>query len=199
MGATLALLLLLAPVARYLPDAAAAYPVRAKMFWSGWHNQSVFNLLYLLRPSIASAGRYLFVGVGCTATGVAWLRLRRAIYSGDSGAVLAIHLTLFSTAALGVVVGFSRNSMAYNAVLSLPGALLIALTQAHLLPRASSVESSLMGGWIALSMFGLCAFSVPLLVGRVAAHDGLPTHGAALLALLLLVAVISIRGLVSRA
>jgi hypothetical protein len=199
LGALLAVLVLLAPVARYLPDAVAAYKVRASMYWQGWHNQSVFNLVYLVRPSIAGTARFVFVGTACAITIIAWLRLRRAAErNAESTAELALCLTLFSTAALLSVVGFSRNSMAYNAVLPLPGALLIALSQAQLAQRVSRALAALLGSWVALTMFGLCAFSIPLLIGRAERHDTIPLHGAALLSLLLLIAVVSVRGLVSR-
>jgi hypothetical protein len=194
-GAALAVLVLLAPVARYLPDAASAYNLRAQLYWGGWHNQSVYNLFYMFNPAIANTARAVCTAIACTITLLAWLALRTATRSQRGGAAeLALHLTLFSTAALISVVSFSRNSLAYDAVLPLPGALLIALTQSQLYPRLPPRFSPLIGSWLALMMFGLCAFSVSVLVGW-AHRDGLPVHGAALQGMLLLIALISVRGL----
>jgi hypothetical protein len=192
-GVGLALALLLAPVARFLPDAIAAFPTRANMFWSSWNNQSMFNLLYVLSPSVAKlAYRALLVPIAAVTLG-SWWRLRKSFDQppGEQAAALA----LFTTASLILILAFSLNSIVYNVALILPGALLLALIQGRLLERASKFAQASLGLWLSLTMFALCAMSLPRFMGRALPGREYPLHAIGQLALVLVIGVVSWRGL----
>jgi hypothetical protein len=197
MGAGLALLILLAPVARYLPDAAHALPLRLKMFWWTWNNQSVYALGFLLQPSAAGWLRWVAIGFGSVVAVLSFLRFASldTAYARDADAELAQARALaasnYTTAALAFILACSRNSIAYDAVLVLPGALLIALSQVRL-TRPGSFASAAAGSWLALVMFALCAFSLPRLIGRLVPTE-LPLHAVGILSLSLLIALVSVR------
>jgi hypothetical protein len=197
LGAGLALCLLLAPVARYLPDAARALPIRLSLFWWTWNNQSVYALGYLLQPTAAAWVRWLAIGFASVVAVLSFLRLASIDTAHASGAepelapARALAACNYTAAALAFILACSRNSIAYDAVLILPGALLIALSQAQL-TRPGSFASVCAGSWLALVMFGLCAFSLPRLIGRVVTTE-LPTHAMGILGLSLLIALASLR------
>jgi hypothetical protein len=192
LGALLGVLVLVAPVARYLPDAIAAFPIRAEMFWSGWTNQSFYNLVYSFDPSRAETGRYVLVGLASSIALLGWFRLRRTLRLELAEEEQALALTLFATAALIALLGMSLNSIAYNGVLVLPGALLLVLTQQRLGERASPLARSAMGALLALTIFGMCAFSASRVFGRGYARE-MPTHAAAMVLLVLLIGALSLR------
>jgi small-conductance mechanosensitive channel len=94
---------------------------------------------------------------------------------------------LFTTAALTLVLSCSTNSIAYDAVLVLPGALIIAAVQG-VLAAPSSRRERVIGAWLALTMFALCAFSVHRLIGRaVSPYRELPMHALGLFSLSVLI------------
>jgi hypothetical protein len=193
LGALLAILLLLAPVARYLPDAIAVYPIRARMFWSGWTNQSFYNLVYIFNPHYAAIGRYVLVGIACAIALLTWFRLRQVLQVTANASERAMALGRFTTAALIPLVAGSFNSIAYNGVLVLPGALLIAMTHGRLdSPARSPLAKNLLGALVVVTLFGLCAFSAARLFGRGYARE-MPTHAAGLVGLMLLIALSSLR------
>ena len=193
-GVVLALALLLAPVARYLPDAIAAFPTRANMFWSSWNNQSLFNLLYVISPSIAKISHKLLLVLVTLITLGSWWRLRDQLIRGTR-ADQASALVLFTTASLILILAFSMNSIVYNVALVLPGGLLIALIQSRLIEPSSKRATAALGVWLALTLFALCAMSLPRVIGRSPGSREFPTHALGQLGLMVVIAVVSWRGL----
>lgn len=194
-GVFLALALLLVPVARYLPDALGAYAVRSHMFWSGWTNQGFFNLLYTLKPRSAFIGRYILTGFGIAVTVITWFPLRTSLRGDQPRARRAFWLTLFGLASLTVVIGYSRNSIAYNLVILLPGVLVLALSQDRVLRGASAVLRGVIGVGFAFTLFGLCALSIPRAFGFAKVAREVPIGGLAMVVVFVLIAVISVREL----
>lgn len=190
-GAGAALLLLLAPVARYLPDAIEGFEIRTRMFWWTWNNQSVYVLAYLLRPAEAAWLRWLLIGLAGVVAGLSFLRFAAQDVRPTTLEARALAASMYATAAVLFILACSRNSIAYDAVLVLPGALLVALGQAQL-ARPHSITSIITGVWLALVMFGLCVFSAPRLIGRSPSSD-LPLHAIGILGLSLVIAVASVR------
>lgn len=193
-GVVLALALLLAPVARYLPDAIAAFPTRANMFWSSWNNQSLFNMLYVINPSAAKIVHKLVLGVLTLITLGSWWRLRSQLSRGareDQAAALV----LFTTASMILILAFSKNSIVYNVALVLPGGLLLALIQKRLLESGSRRSALALGVWLSLALFALCVMSLPRLIGRSPGEREFPTHALGQLGLMAVIAVLSWRGL----
>jgi hypothetical protein len=179
--------ILLLPVARYLPDASVALSIRTSMFWPGWVNQSLYSLGRLLLPSAAGFLRYAVVIWSALVAGVAFWRLRSAWLPRDGGPQKprrsALHVSLFTTAALTLILACSSNSIAYDGVLVLPGALIIAAVQRTLSEPDPRRERTI-GIWLALSMFCLCAFSVHRLIGRsISPWRELPMHALGLFSL----------------
>jgi hypothetical protein len=78
-----ALGLLLAPLARYLPQSLAAMQVRGDFFWASSANWSLANVSYAIHPSFVVVGRYLFIALCLLASGLAWLETQRAMRDGD--------------------------------------------------------------------------------------------------------------------
>jgi hypothetical protein len=193
-GALLAILILLAPVARYLPDALAAYRVRASMYWPGWNNQSFFNLLYSLWPAAASFGRILVVVLSLAVALLSWNALRRSLRDEDP-AQIALALGLYGTAALQLVLSVSLNSIAYNTALVLPGALLLALCQRRFTLGAAPWRAAGVGVFLAIAQFGLFAFSWPRTIARPPFRAELPLHAAGMLAVMIAIGVVSFRSL----
>jgi hypothetical protein len=179
--------ILLLPVARYLPDASVALSIRTSMFWPGWVNQSLYGLGRFLLPSAAGFLRYAVVIWSALVAGVAFWRLRNEWLSRDRGSQQprrsALHVSLFTTAALTLILACSSNSIAYDGVLVLPGALIIAAVQRTLSEPDPRRERTI-GIWLALSMFCLCAFSVHRLIGRsISPWRELPMHALGLFSL----------------
>jgi hypothetical protein len=196
VGSLAAFVVLLLPVVRYLPDAAAALSIRTAMFWQGWVNQSLFSLWYFVLPSAAGVGRVLVVLWSGLVAGFAFWRWRSvwrplsAQAAGQRSPELqsksALHASAFATAALTLILSSSSNSIAYDGVIVLPGALIIACAQGSLSSPRTAREH-VIGAWLALTMFWLCAFSVHRLIGRaVAPQRELPTHALGLFSLSLL-------------
>jgi hypothetical protein len=193
LGALLALALLLLPVARYLPDAARAYPIRAHMFWPAWLNQSLYHLGYHLKRTAAPNLRWLFIGFAALTTGLAWLRARASLRDSDPRRG-ALALCLFAGAAMIFILSFSLNSIAYSSVLILPGALIIALTQQRHASFAAPALAAFIELVIALLMFGLCAFNLPRWLGRQPTLSDLPLHALAQVLLLVWIGLACLRG-----
>ena len=175
LGAFAAVCLLFAPVARYLPDAFAAYRIRSTMFWPGWTNQSFANLsLYLGVPR--DEGRLLvtLAAIGCS--GLAWLQLRRIPLTPELAWQRSLWLCAFATAAFASVLGYSLNSIAYDAVIVMPGALILALAQDRLLERCSRLIRTLVGAVLCASLAGMFIFDLGRALGTD--HWHLPASAA---------------------
>ena len=193
IGAAAGLALLLLPVARYLPDAKAALSIRTAMFWRGWVNQSLYALWYFVLPSAAGAGRVLVVLWSGVVTALAFWRWRsvwRPLSEQRSPELQqknALHASAFAAASLTLILSCSSNSIAYDSVVVLPGALIIACAQSAL-TSGNARRTHAIGAWLAFTMFCLCSFSVHRLIGRpVAPHRELPMHALGLFSLSLLV------------
>jgi hypothetical protein len=190
------LAVLLLPVARYLPDAAEALPIRTRMFWPGWVNQSLYSLGRVLLPSAAGVMRYTVVVWSGLVAALAFWRLRSVWlrHVGGTGAtgndqpgLLALHVSMFATAAITLILSTSSNSIAYDGVVVLPGVLIIAAGQGVLAPEGSR-RAHVIGAWLTLTMFCMCAFSVPRLIGRpVSPWREVPLHALGLFSLSVLI------------
>lgn len=164
LGAVAAVCLLFAPVARYLPDAFAAYRIRSAMFWTGWTNQSFANLVtYLGGPR--DQGRVLLslAAVGCSV--LAWLQLRRIPATPEASPERSLWLSAFATASFASVLGYSLNSIAYDAVIVMPGALMVAASQDRLLVRCSRLLRALVGIVLCLSLGAVFLFDFGRAIG----------------------------------
>ena len=185
VGSVAGFVVLLLPVARYLPDAAVALSIRTGMFWPGWVNQSLYSLGHFVLPSAAGFMRYAVVIWMAIVSVFAFLRLRSVWLPRDGVAhphrQSALFVSLFTTAALTLILACSTNSIAYDAVVVLPGALIIAAVQG-VFSQPSSGRERAIGIWLAATMFCLCAFSVHRLIGRsISPYRELPTHALGLL------------------
>jgi hypothetical protein len=188
VGSVVGFCVLLLPVVRYLPDAAQALPIRTRMFWPGWVNQSLYSLWRFLLPSAAGFGRWAVVVFSAAVAGLSFWRWRSVQASAaERKPEAALHASAFGTAALTLVLSSSSNSIAYDGVLVLPGALIIAGVQSVLSVPRSRREHAI-GAWLALTMFCLCSFSVHRLIGRgVSPYRELPMHALGLFSLSLLI------------
>jgi hypothetical protein len=191
VGSAVGFAVLLLPVARYLPDAAVALQIRTGMFWPGWVNQSLYGLGRFLLPSAADILRYAVVIWSFAVAAIAFWRLR-SVWLPREGVAhqqqrSALHVSLFTTAALTLILACSSNSIAYDAVVVLPGALIIAAVQGTLSVAGSRRERTI-GIWLAVTMFCLCAFSVHRLIGRaISPWRELPTHALGLFSVSVLI------------
>ena len=175
LGAFAAVALLFAPVARYLPDALGAYRIRSAMFWSGWTNQSFANLSQFLGVP-RDQGRLLLAlaAVGCSL--LAWLRLQRIPSTPEYAWQRSLWLCAFATAAFASVLGYSLNSIAYDAVIVMPGALVLTLSQDRLLERCSRLTRAVVGALLCLSLPGIFVFDLGKALGTDRWH--LPASAA---------------------
>jgi hypothetical protein len=193
-GSVAGFAVLLLPVARYLPDAVQALSIRTSMFWPGWVNQSLYSLGHFLLPSAAGFMRYAVVVWSGLVALVAFWRLRsvwlpRERHAGqsDQSRRSALHISLFTHAALTLILACSTNSIAYDAVVMLPGALIIVALQGSF-SAANTKREHVIGAWLAISMFCLCAFSVHRLIGRaISPYRELPLHALGLFSLSILI------------
>jgi hypothetical protein len=191
IGSGLAILLLLAPVARYLPSAWASFQERSQMFWSSWNNGSIYNLFYVINPHRAPAAYVVVVILSACVTALAWWRTRKALQQGSAGEQSAA-LVMYTTASLLFILACSKNSIVYDIVLILPGALCLAMLQTRLLFRPSKLEVAMLGMAMPATLFALCAMSVPRVIGRNVPLD-FPSHAVGQIALMLLVALLCLR------
>lgn len=159
-GATTALVVMLAPVTRYLPEAKVATTFRANMFWHTWINHSFKNLAYNISPAVADAGRLFLGGVALAGTAAAWWALWRAFRADAAGSTTTLWLVLFASASLATMLGVSALSCSYNLILVLPGALLITLAQRRLLRLAPMGSDSFVGTLLCLLCFVLFVFRI---------------------------------------
>jgi hypothetical protein len=196
LGALAAIALLLAPVARYLPDAVIAYRIRSAMFHSNWYNQGFSNLLYIMGLRQDSLGRYVVLSMALLAAGSAWLQLRRTERSGSEPAERALWLSAFTTAALIAVLGYSLNSLAYDCVIVMPGALLLALGQEGLVRRWPFALRLLARLGIAVALVFLFMFDLGRAVGQKNPALRMPASAVAEFAFMVLIGVAATEQLV---
>jgi hypothetical protein len=197
LGACVAVLLLLGPALRYLPDALNAYRVRSAMFWSAWYNQGFANLLYVLGLPSARFGRHVLVGLALLAAGAAWQQYRVIARDPDDEAGRAYWLSAFSTAALIAVLGYSLNSFAYDCVIVMPGALVLALGQQHLVRDWSVRLRAITGVSMCLALAGLFMFDLGRMAGYMNPSLSIPTAAVAELGFVVLIGAAAARHLTS--
>jgi hypothetical protein len=191
-GAGVALALLFVPVARYLPDALAGYHIRSSMFWSSWNNQSFANLAFTLGlPYELGRVALSLAAVGCAA--LAWLRLARTGDDEQSASRRALWATAFATTALMAVLGFSANCIAYACVIVMPGALILALTQDHLLTEPSPRLVRALAVVFGVSIGAMFVYDTGLAFG--AGKTRLPLSAAAQVVIMLVIAAAAVREL----
>jgi hypothetical protein len=164
LGAVAALALLFAPVARYLPDALAAYKIRSAMFWTSWTNQSFANLARALElPRNELRVGLTLAAVSCCA--LAFWQLSQTLRSNDDPARRSLWLSAYATAAFTSVIGYSLNSIAYDAVLVMPGALVLALSQERLLAPSAALARAALGVSVCACMVALFVFDLGQALG----------------------------------
>lgn len=184
-GAALAAFVMLAPVAEYLPEAAAATTYRANMFWPIWFNHSYKSLAYNIAPGLADAGRVALGGLALFGTCASWWVLWRTSRAGAERPVLTLWLMLFACASLSTMLGISALSCSYNLVHVLPGALLLAIAQRRLLEHAPVGSEAFVGVIMCLLCLALFVFYV--------GSPGLPPAAFGLIGLPLLAAAAALR------
>ena len=193
IGSSCAIALLFVPVAAYLPDAFEAYAIRSAMFWSNWTNQSFANLTYSLGLPREHGRVFLAVAaLGCTLS--AWIVLARRFRAAPDASLDALWTSIYATAALITVLGYSLNCIAYSCVITMPGILIIALSHDQLVAqRASSLIRNGTGLWLVLTAFAFFIFDVGLTLGTKTSV--LPMNAAASVAFLCTVGAVSARAL----
>jgi hypothetical protein len=170
-GAGAALAVFVLPVARYLPEGLAMAAARTNDFSTTWLNHGFRNLAYHVSPALAAPGRVVLIGASLIAAFACWRLLRLALATDDAEAA-AIPLALFAVASLGTMLGYSSLSNAYNMILVLPGALLLATTQTAWVGRLglSRRGEHVLGGAI---LFALVCLFLPRGVGASFSPAGL--------------------------
>jgi glycosyl transferase family 87 len=137
-GTVGALVLLLLPVVRYVPEALVMVRMRAGgndpswPFVETWMNHGFRNLALQLAPAWAPVGQKVLLGVGFAATVLCWLRARRALRHDAAAPEAALWLSLYGICSLGTMIGLPPVSFSYNLVQVLPGALVVAIGQERL-------------------------------------------------------------------
>ena len=145
LGSAVATLVMLGPVARYLPLALTATRYRSQMFWNDWLNHGFRNLVYNVSPPWADQGRVLLTGFALVVTAACWFRAFRSMRSADaSPADRTLWLCAFATCALATMIGYSALSCVYNLIMVLPGLLVLVMGQEDL-ARAARLPSAAVG------------------------------------------------------
>ena len=197
LGACSAVSLLLVPVLRYLPDALFAYRIRAAMFWPLWYNQGFASLLAVFGLPHQGLGRAILVGVCVLAALAAWLRLRRIEAAEglvDEGE-RALWLTAFAAASLIAVLGYSLNSLAYDCIIVMPGALILVLGQTAVAPQLPAKLRAALGPFSALVLAALFTFDVARAVGVTSPSARVPASALAELMLAALIGLCATRAI----
>jgi hypothetical protein len=133
-GMALALLLLLAPVVRWLPDWLGNMRARLGVFHAAWYNVSFRSLTEATTPSLARPLAWLLVLFALVAALLAWLAARRANRLRDDRD-RALWLALFAGSALAAPLSAPAVTYSYALVNVLPAALVVALAQDALVRR----------------------------------------------------------------
>jgi len=195
MGSLLAGALLVAPVAKHFAEAPGAFRTRAHMYWAGWTNQGFYNLVHTIDADFLPSAHHRLIGLSGLVYALTWWRLSRVLRRG-TGAERAMALVMYTCASLILILSFSRNALAYDTVLVLPGALFLAASQRRFIPWPSTrfaFARHALGLWLAVSTCLLFAMSAYRLIGIDAPPDGeLPLHAVGQLGLLLVMAMFSV-------
>jgi hypothetical protein len=192
-GAVGAVLLFVAPVARYLKDGFTGAHHRASMFWDHWYNHGFRNVVASFAPHYGKEGRVVLSVLTLAVTAIAWWNARRAFRARS--AQFPLWLVVFATASLAMMVGVSALSVSYDLILVLPGALLLALAQRPIVeqlgwsPRAANA----LGVGFAAALFLLFKGRLFGVYTGLNLY-GLPAAGYGLVALVGLLGAISVRG-----
>ena len=186
-GAAAAVGLLFVPVARYLPDALVGYRIRAGMFYSNWYNQGFSNLVHVMGLRRDSFARNLLVGIALLAAASAWQQLRRVEQSAGEPAERALWLNAFGSAALIAVLGYSLNSLAYDCVIVMPGALVLGLGQGALLRRWPVALRAWVSVAITVALVFLFTYDLGRAVGNKNPMLRMPASAVAEVAFMLLI------------
>jgi hypothetical protein len=133
-GVALALVLLLAPVARFVPGWLATVRARMGTFHAAWYNISFRSLTEQTTPSLSKPLAWAAVLLVLVAALGAWLAARRARDTPDSGE-RTLWLALFAGCALAAPLSAPAVTYSYALVNVLPAALVLALAQATLVRR----------------------------------------------------------------
>jgi hypothetical protein len=193
-GALLAAALLVAPVASHFAEARGAFRTRAHMYWGGWTNQGLYNLVRSLDPFCVPSAHYVLIGASGFVYALAFWRLFRVTRCGREAEVV-LALCIYTCASLIFILSFSLNALAYDTVLVLPGALFLAGSQRRFTPWPSqrfALARHALGSWLVLCTFLVFAMSAYRLVGVDSPERELPLHAIGELGLLLVMAVVSV-------
>lgn len=138
-GVALALLLLLAPVARWLPDWLANVRARVGAFHAAWYNITFRSLTEQTTPSLAQPLALVLVLFVLLAALLAWLAARRATRVAapriPSDSERALWLALFAGSAMAAPLSTPAVTYSYALVNVLPAVLVVALAQDTLVRR----------------------------------------------------------------
>jgi hypothetical protein len=191
VAATAAVALVLIPVAPYLGDATAATRHRSDMFWPMWFNHGFRNAVYQIAPGWADDGRQWLSMIAFAITVGAWIRARRAFARGTL-ADRALWLTVFATASLGTMIGYSSLSVAYNLILVLPGALILTACQRRIsaLLAVPRWAEHLLGAGMLFCSFLLFVYYLGTETASLRLQSGISAASYGLLALLFTLAVL---------
>jgi hypothetical protein len=130
-GGLLGSALMVLPGLRYLGDAINGMRHRSDMFWNHFYNLGFRNVAYFIKPDWDIDGRRILSAVALCTTILAWFQARQALRRGSKSSE-ALWLTVFTTASLGTVMGYSALSVMYNLVLIVPGLFIIVACQDRL-------------------------------------------------------------------
>jgi hypothetical protein len=136
VGAMAGLAVTVLPVAHYYADGMRGVLHRSNMFWGNLHNQGFRNAVYQLAPAWADDGRLALSAFALVVTVMAWVQARRTWPRG-SPAARALWLSVFTTAALTLMIGYSSLSVSYNLILVMPGVLILVVCQQALAARVA--------------------------------------------------------------
>jgi hypothetical protein len=131
LGGALAAAIMVLPGVSYLGDAMKGLRHRSDMFWPHHYNIGFRNVAYFLKPAWADNGRTILSAIALCATILAWFQARQALKRGSTS-LQALWLTVFATASLGTMTGYSALSVMYNLILILPGTFAIVACQKRL-------------------------------------------------------------------
>ena len=188
-GTLAGVLVFLAPVARYLPEALLLIRnytgITGNVFW--W-NHSFWNLFGHIDPQLAEPGRWIMT-VYCVALSViSWLRARRALRAGSLPDA-ALWLCLFTVSSIEIMLGSARTSIVYDLIFIMPGLVMLLILPEPFLRSCGLGEDV---GWSIGTLFLLSAF----LLFKFAWFDsaGFPTPGLGMLLFLVTIGGIWVTG-----
>ena len=187
LGGTLASAIVVLPGVQYLGDAIKGMQHRAEMFSDLYYNLGMRNVVYYMKSDWADSGRSILSAMALGITMLAWFQARRALKRGSTSCE-ALWLTVFTTASLGTMMGYSALSVTYNLVLILPGTFIIVASQKRLgaLIALPGWARHLLGAALLCVVFTLFTGILGAIHGDWSAH--IPVTGFGLLLLFLILA-----------